>query len=123
MRQLPETSLRVTQEMVRAYAELTQDFNPLHLDAAFAATTPIKTVIAHGTLSIHLIWQSVALAFGDAAFNSADLQIRFLKPVALDEILVAGGHLSGRGPGHYEVWVRGADQQDRLSGTLTIGAT
>ena len=122
MQHLPETRLEVTGEIVRAYAELTQDFNPLHLDAAFAATTPLKTVIAHGTLSINLLWQSVAMAFGESAFIGANLQIRFLKPVAFGEVLVAGGHQSGQTPGHYEVWVRGADRQDRLAGTLSLNS-
>ena len=34
-----------------AYAELSGDQNPVHLDDAFAATTQFKGVIAHGMLS------------------------------------------------------------------------
>ena len=120
MDDLPQTTLQVTSEAIRAYAELTQDFNPLHLDPAFAATTPMQTVIAHGTLSINLIWQSVTAAFGEAALEGAELEIRFLRPVGIGETLVAGGHRSTGAPGRYDVWVRGSDQADRITGTVTI---
>jgi 3-hydroxybutyryl-CoA dehydratase len=41
----------VTRENIVAYAELSGDQNPVHLDDAFAATTQFKGVIAHGMLS------------------------------------------------------------------------
>ena len=41
----------VTREHIVAYAELSGDQNPVHLDEAFAATTQFKGVIAHGMLS------------------------------------------------------------------------
>ena len=41
----------VAREHIVAYAELSGDQNPVHLDDAFAATTQFKGVIAHGMLS------------------------------------------------------------------------
>jgi len=40
----------VTDEIVRTFAEITGDKNPIHLDDAFAATTPFGKRIAHGIL-------------------------------------------------------------------------
>ena len=36
---------------IQSFADISGDHNPVHLDAAFAATTPFKTTIAHGMLT------------------------------------------------------------------------
>jgi len=121
MQQLPESTLLVTAEAIGLYAELTQDFNPLHLDAAFAAASPMGGVIAHGTMSINLILQSIAKGFGAAALARADLDIRFVKPVRVGDTLVAGGSRTDEDPHRYAVWVRGGEGDDRLLGFVTLG--
>src|SRR5688500_8648657 len=50
----------ITDEMIRAFAELTGDTNPVHLDDAYAAGTRFGRRIAHGMLAAGLI--SAALA-------------------------------------------------------------
>lgn len=45
------TSRVVSEADIIAYAELSGDFNPVHLDAEYAATTLFKERIAHGILS------------------------------------------------------------------------
>ncbi len=50
----------VTDEMIRAFAELTGDNNPLHLDEAYAATTRFKRRIAHGMIAAGLISATLA---------------------------------------------------------------
>ena len=41
----------VTDADIIAFAGVTGDHNPVHLDAAYAATTPFKTPISHGMLT------------------------------------------------------------------------
>jgi 3-hydroxybutyryl-CoA dehydratase len=41
----------VTEATIAAFADLSGDRNPVHLDAAYAATTMFKERIAHGMLS------------------------------------------------------------------------
>ena len=53
-------TLTITDEMIRAYADLTGDTNPVHLDEAYAANTRFGRRIAHGMLAAGLI--SAALA-------------------------------------------------------------
>lgn len=92
----------ITAEHIRRYGELTNDFNPIHTDPAFAAATTLGTVIAHGTLSLNLIWQSLALTLGNQSFDSTTLDIRFLVPVRVDDVITTGGR---QGPdGNWEVW-------------------
>jgi acyl dehydratase len=40
-----------TQDQVQAFADVTGDNNPIHLDAEYAANTPFKKPIIHGHLS------------------------------------------------------------------------
>jgi hypothetical protein len=49
---LPALTKTVTQGQVSAYADAARDWNPIHLDAAFAATTQFGTRIAHGMLGL-----------------------------------------------------------------------
>jgi 3-hydroxybutyryl-CoA dehydratase len=50
----------ITDEMIRAFADLTGDTNPVHLDDAYAAGTRFGRRIAHGMIAAGLI--SAALA-------------------------------------------------------------
>lgn len=50
-----ELTKTITASDVSAYAALLGDTNPLHLDPAFAATTPFKRPIAHGMIAGGLI--------------------------------------------------------------------
>lgn len=47
-------AVTVTEAMVDAYAELTGDFTPVHVDEAYAKTTPFGTRVAHGLLGLSL---------------------------------------------------------------------
>jgi acyl dehydratase len=49
-RRFPSQARTVTEADVVAFAGLSGDFNPLHTDAHFAATTPFGERIAHGML-------------------------------------------------------------------------
>jgi len=117
---LRSASLTVTEETVRSYAELTDDFNPIHLDAEFAARTPMGRPIAHGTMSLCLLWQCLQRNFSTQAFNELNLDVRFVKPVYIGDVVTAGGQPSEVVPGQYDVWVRGQDGSDRIVGVVTV---
>lgn len=117
--QLIEVQLQVDQSTINAYAELTADRNPLHTDPAFAATTPMGGVIAHGTLSLNLLWLSLVRTFGEQAISGCELDVRFAKPVRAGQTISAGGQESDT-PGLYEVWIRLADGTPAIEGTLAV---
>ena len=45
------TTREITDEVIRAFAEVSGDHNPIHLDEQFAAKTRFGRRIAHGALS------------------------------------------------------------------------
>lgn len=114
--------LQATPEVIRAYGELTDDFNPIHIDPVFAANTAMGGCIAHGTLSIGLLWQALFGTLGTDAGEYVELDVRFVKPVRAGETIEAGGELQQGEPGCYAVWVRGDDGVDRITGTARVSA-
>ena len=114
---LPEVGKMVDRAAILAYAAITDDFNPLHVDEAFAAGTPFGKPIAHGMLSLNLVWQSLRRAFGEAMPVSLD--VRFVRPVLQDTLVTAGGQR--RADGAYDVWVRDAAGQDVIVGIAWPG--
>ncbi|MFL9950453.1 MaoC family dehydratase [Paraburkholderia agricolaris] len=78
-------------QAIRLYAELTADFNPVHVDEDFASKTPFGRTIAHGTLTLALIWQAFDVTFGGDVLAGAEADIRFVKPVLVDTRVTASG--------------------------------
>ena len=115
---LHPTRLTVTEAVIRAYAELTNDFNPIHLNAEFAAKTPMRRPIAHGTISLCLMWQCIGKNFPADRLGEMQLAVRFVKPVYIDDELTAGGEQDDETPGQWKVWVRAQDGSDRIVGVL-----
>lgn len=107
---LIEAALDVEHPMLVAYGALTRDSNPIHLDAAFAATTSYGRCIAHGTLSLNVLWQSIASTFDAATAARLDLDIRFTAPVFVGEHLTGGGSQVPGTDARYEVWVKAGDR-------------
>jgi acyl dehydratase len=117
---LTPVALNVDRRAILAYARITGDFNPIHVDPEFAANTPLGGVIAHGTLSLNLIWQSLAATFGEEAMPGAAIDIRFTKPVREGDRVEAGGRRSADAPGRFDVWVRNQDGIGVIEGTMTL---
>jgi len=119
-RELRHVRLEVDMPAILAYAEITGDFNPLHVDPAFAATTPMGGVIAHGTLSLNLLWQAIGQTFGADAAASSTVDVRFARPVRVGDTVEAGGTQSPSQPGSFEVWVRNQDGVAVIEGTASV---
>jgi len=79
----------VDEKAIQAFAEVSGDHNPVHLDEAFAATTPFKTRIAHGMLSAAYISALIAGKLpGPGAIYIAQT-LGFRRPVKIgDEVTV-----------------------------------
>lgn len=44
----------ITAAQIHTFAELTGDFNPIHVNEEYAATTPFGRIIAHGLLTLSI---------------------------------------------------------------------
>jgi acyl dehydratase len=60
----PNVTETVTQDVIDAYAEISGDFNPLHVDPAAAAASEFGGIIAHGPIALHPFFRSVTAWLG-----------------------------------------------------------
>jgi len=79
----------ITAKDIEAFAEVTGDSNPVHLDADYAATTPFKARIAHGMMSAGLISTVLGTQLPGPGCIYLDQQIKFRAPVFIDDTVVA----------------------------------
>lgn len=120
---LTPSSLSVDAARIAHYARLTDDYNPIHTDPAFAATTPMGGIIAHGMLSMNLIWQALAVSLGPDCCEGVTLEIRFTRPVRPGDTVTAGGRrIVGATPPAYEVWVTDQTGTPVIAGTAYLAA-
>ncbi|HEV7348289.1 MaoC family dehydratase [Telluribacter sp.] len=77
-------AFRFTQADVEAFAQVTGDNNPLHLDSDFAAATPFKRPIIHGMLGASVFTKVLGTEF--PGFGSVYLKqtIEFMRPMFVD---------------------------------------
>ena len=81
----------VTEGDVLAFAGLTGDYNPLHVDEEFARTSPFKTRVPHGPL-IHDMYLGLMDRLGlvaGTALAFLELRWKFLAPVLMGDTVHA----------------------------------
>lgn len=94
----------VSMDDIRAFAEVSGDRNPAHLDEEFAAKTAFKGVIAHGMLSVSFISALLASELPGAGSIYMGQSLKFLAPVrpgdeVVTKITVKELRESGKGRG------------------------
>jgi 3-hydroxybutyryl-CoA dehydratase len=89
MPQVLPLSRRVTQERIQGYAEVSGDYNPLHVDEEYARTTPFGGTIAHGMLVLAYLSEMMAAAFGHDWLAGGRLKVRFRAPARPGDTLTA----------------------------------
>jgi len=79
----------VSDEMVRAFAALTGDANPVHLDDAYAAGTRFGRRIAHGMIAAGLISATLANDLPGPGTVYLNQTLQFKAPVYPGETITA----------------------------------
>jgi len=95
-------SKTITEYDIYAFAGITGDFNPLHVDEQFASQTRFKKRIAHGMLSASLISTVLGTALPGRNTIYLEQEIKFTAPVYIGDTLTA------------EVCVTGKDDNRRI---------
>lgn len=76
-----EITKRIDETDIQTFADLTGDHNPVHLDDAFARTTPFKRRIAHGMLTASLISSVLASKLPGEGSIYLGQTLQFVAPV------------------------------------------
>ena len=87
--QSAELTMTVTEGGIQSFAEVTGDVNPVHLDEAYAATTPFKTRIAHGMLSAGYISAVIGTKLPGPGAIYVGQTLRFKRPVKIGDEVTA----------------------------------
>lgn len=86
--------ITVTQEMVQKYAEVTGDFNPIHVDPEYAKTTKFGKCIAHGMLIGGFFSRALVDTFGGKGIYLAQ-DMSFKNPVFVGDTIIVSMNLVG----------------------------
>jgi 3-hydroxybutyryl-CoA dehydratase len=98
--ELPSLAKTLSQEKIDRYARASGDFNPIHVDPAFAAQTPFGGTIAHGMLLLAYLSEMLTVVFGRAWLSGGRLKIRFKGAARSEETVTVGGHVQRVQEGH-----------------------
>lgn len=83
------TSRLVTDELIRQFAEVSGDYNPIHLDDEFAKNTRFGRRIAHGMLSGAFISAVLGYEFKERKIVYLSQTMRFVAPVFIGDTVTA----------------------------------
>lgn len=78
--------VQVTDKMVRQFAEMSGDFNPIHLDDDYAKTTRFGRRIAHGMIMGALISRMLNERIGSGGIYLGQT-LKFVNPVYIDDVV------------------------------------
>ncbi len=85
--QSAERSKVMTEALVNAYAELTGDFSPVHIDEAAAKQTRFGTRIAHGMLSAGFLSAVIGMDLPGPGTIWVAQALKFKQPVKLGDTI------------------------------------
>jgi acyl dehydratase len=82
-------TMTVTAAHVRAYAEITGDYNPLHFDEAFVAKTKFGKLVAQGGLTTGILHALVAMDMPGPGTVFLSQNWKFTAPVFIGDKITA----------------------------------
>jgi 3-hydroxybutyryl-CoA dehydratase len=95
----------VTQDGIDAYAEISGDYNPLHVDPEAAARSEFGGIIAHGPIALHAFFRAATEWLGvDALPAGSSVKVTYRAPTRPgDAVAVRVGEMETLPDGGTEV--------------------
>jgi 3-hydroxybutyryl-CoA dehydratase len=84
-----QISKTITESDIELFARATGDFNPVHLDQAYAENTSFKGRIAHGLLSVGLLSTILGNTLPGHGTIYLSQEVKFLAPVRIGDTITA----------------------------------
>jgi len=84
-----QISRTVTETDIETFARVTGDFNPVHLDQAYAEKTIFKGRIAHGLLSVGFLSNVLGNILPGHGTIYLSQEVKFLAPVKIGDTITA----------------------------------
>jgi 3-hydroxybutyryl-CoA dehydratase len=92
---LPSLDKAMTQDVIDAWADVSGDRNPLHVDPEYARTTRYGGTIAHGHIALSYLCQLMQAWAGAAWMRGGRLvDIRFIAPIRPGHTYRIGGEVA-----------------------------
>ncbi|MGH2349714.1 MAG: MaoC family dehydratase [bacterium] len=88
----------ITERDIYAFAGITGDFNPLHVDAEYAARSRFGERIAHGMLTAGLISAVLGMRLPGPGGIFLSQSLKFVKPVRIGDTVTASAEVIGYRP-------------------------
>ncbi|MET3696718.1 3-hydroxybutyryl-CoA dehydratase [Bacillus oleivorans] len=80
-----------TEDDIKIFAELSGDYNPIHVDPDYAKNTRFRAPIAHGLLTSSLLSQLLGFRLPGEGSIYVEQTIRFTAPVYIGDTITATG--------------------------------
>ncbi len=99
---------KIDGEIIGSFAQVSGDFNPLHIDAVYARRCGFKDQVAHGMLCSSLFSELVGVHLPGENCLLTDISVVFSKPVFVNDEVTVDGSITQLSPAFKSVKLEAA---------------
>jgi acyl dehydratase len=91
-------SRTITAQDIDRYAEMTDDYNPMHMDEEYAKKTAFGARIAHGPIALGLSAPVIGMKLPGEGCILMTLNSEFVRPVKIGDTVTLVGEVTAKNP-------------------------